>query len=87
MGKLIALEVENFKSYGRSVSIGPFVDFSAVIGPNGSGKRYDLGVGRQRKTKYDSIYFLMFKLFYNASKDPNPNFEKHPQIITVNPPE
>ncbi|KAI9184282.1 Structural maintenance of chromosomes protein 1 [Blastocladiella emersonii ATCC 22665] len=38
MGRLVQLEVENFKSYrGRHV-IGPFKDLTAVIGPNGSGK-------------------------------------------------
>ncbi len=37
MGKIDRLEVENFKSYvGRQV-IGPFNQFTAIIGPNGAG--------------------------------------------------
>lgn len=35
---LVSIEVENFKSYKGSVSIGPLKSFTAVIGPNGSGK-------------------------------------------------
>ncbi|KAJ2158596.1 Structural maintenance of chromosomes protein 1 [Coemansia sp. RSA 552] len=38
MGRLVQLELENFKSYrGRQV-IGPFTSFTAVVGVNGSGK-------------------------------------------------
>ncbi|RKP09750.1 cohesin complex subunit psm1 [Thamnocephalis sphaerospora] len=38
MGRLVCLEVEDFKSYrGRQV-IGPFDTFTSVIGPNGAGK-------------------------------------------------
>lgn len=37
MGKLIRIEVENFKSYKGSQTIGPFHQFTSVIGPNGSG--------------------------------------------------
>ena len=32
------IEVENFKSYKGSQKIGPLKPFTAVIGPNGSGK-------------------------------------------------
>jgi structural maintenance of chromosome 1 len=35
---LVSIEVENFKSYKGSVSIGPLKSFTAVIGPNGSGR-------------------------------------------------
>ncbi|CAO3676417.1 unnamed protein product [Rhizopus stolonifer] len=38
MGKLIRIEVENFKSYKGAQVIGPFHQFTSVIGPNGSGK-------------------------------------------------
>ena len=31
------LELHNFKSYGGTQIIGPFGDFTAVIGPNGAG--------------------------------------------------
>lgn len=32
------MEIENFKSFGGCHTIGPFDDFTAVIGPNGCGK-------------------------------------------------
>ncbi|CDW56074.1 structural maintenance of chromosomes protein [Trichuris trichiura] len=38
MGLLVALTLENFKSFKGSCTVGPFASFSAVIGPNGSGK-------------------------------------------------
>lgn len=38
MGRLVKIQVENFKSYKGSHTIGPFTSFTAVIGPNGSGK-------------------------------------------------
>lgn len=31
------IEIENFKSYKGNITIGPLKQFSAVIGPNGSG--------------------------------------------------
>lgn len=37
MGKLIRIEVENFKSYKGQQIIGPFHQFTSVIGPNGAG--------------------------------------------------
>jgi hypothetical protein len=37
-GRLEHLEIDNFKSYSGKHTIGPFKDFTAVIGPNGSGK-------------------------------------------------
>ena len=36
-GRIVRLDVENFKSYGGKQTIGPFLDFTAVIGPNGAG--------------------------------------------------
>lgn len=38
MGRLDRLELENFKSYGGHVIVGPFKGFTAVVGTNGSGK-------------------------------------------------
>lgn len=38
MGRLDRLELENFKSYGGHVVVGPFKGFTAVVGTNGSGK-------------------------------------------------
>ena len=37
MGRLERIEVENFKSYKGRQTIGPFYDFTSVIGPNGAG--------------------------------------------------
>lgn len=37
-GRLDRMELENFKSYGGKVIVGPFMGFNAVIGTNGSGK-------------------------------------------------
>lgn len=37
MGRLIKLELENFKSYSGKQIIGPFDQFTSIIGPNGSG--------------------------------------------------
>ncbi|KAJ3371551.1 Structural maintenance of chromosomes protein 1 [Allomyces arbusculus] len=38
MGRLVQLEVNNFKSYRGHHVIGPFKQLTAVIGPNGAGK-------------------------------------------------
>lgn len=38
MGRLKVLEIDNFKSYAGSQTVGPFKQFQAVIGPNGAGK-------------------------------------------------
>ena len=32
------IEIDNFKSYRGNLTIGPLKQFSAVIGPNGSGE-------------------------------------------------
>ena len=37
-GRLKYIELDNFKSYKGHQTIGPFKNFSAIIGPNGSGK-------------------------------------------------
>ena len=39
MGRIDRIEVQDFKSYAGHQVIGPFRGFTAVIGPNGSGKR------------------------------------------------
>lgn len=38
MGFLKRLELTNFKSYKGHQVVGPFKRFTAIIGPNGSGK-------------------------------------------------
>jgi len=38
MGYLERLELENFKSYKGKHTIGPFMRFTAIIGPNGCGE-------------------------------------------------
>nr|VDC82293.1 unnamed protein product [Brassica rapa] len=37
-GRIIHLEMENFKSYKGHQLVGPFKDLTAIIGPNGAGK-------------------------------------------------
>ena len=37
MGRLRKIELENFKSYQGIQIVGPFDDFTAIIGPNGAG--------------------------------------------------
>jgi hypothetical protein len=37
MGRLAQIEVSNFKSYKGHQLIGPFHDFTSIIGPNGAG--------------------------------------------------
>jgi len=36
-GRLKYIELDNFKSYKGKQTIGPFKEFSAIIGPNGTG--------------------------------------------------
>jgi structural maintenance of chromosome 1 len=36
-GRIARIDTENFKSYGGKRTIGPFLGFSAVVGPNGAG--------------------------------------------------
>jgi structural maintenance of chromosome 1 len=36
-GKIVRLETDNFKSYKGRQIIGPFDDFTCIIGPNGAG--------------------------------------------------
>ena len=36
-GRLKYIELDNFKSYKGKQTIGPFMQFSAIIGPNGTG--------------------------------------------------
>jgi len=38
-GRLKYIELDNFKSYKGKQTIGPFKQFSAIIGPNGTGLR------------------------------------------------
>ena len=39
-GVLHQLDIENFKSWKGKQIIGPFARFTAIIGPNGSGKLF-----------------------------------------------
>ena len=36
-GRLKYIDLDNFKSYKGKQTIGPFKQFSAIIGPNGTG--------------------------------------------------
>jgi structural maintenance of chromosome 1 len=37
MGRLLRIELENFKSYAGKQVVGPFDNFTCIIGPNGAG--------------------------------------------------
>lgn len=39
------IEMENFKSYRSKIVIGPLQRFTAIIGPNGSGKQFSTPLG------------------------------------------
>lgn len=51
------IEIVNFKSYRGTIKIGPLKQFSAVIGPNGSGKRTG-------ELKLRNVYKLMIFLTF-----------------------
>lgn len=38
MGRIDRIEITDFKSYAGKQIIGPFKDFTAVVGPNGAGE-------------------------------------------------
>ena len=44
-GRISRLDLHNFKSYGGKTTLGPFLDFSAVVGPNGAGAQRSRGLG------------------------------------------
>ena len=46
MGFLKLLELENFKSYKGHQLVGPFMKFTAIIGPNGSGEYWPIVVAQ-----------------------------------------
>jgi structural maintenance of chromosome 1 len=73
MGRLDHLELFNFKSYGGRVVVGPFKDFTAIIGTNGSGKSnlmdaisFVLGV-RTSQLRGNQLRDLV----YRNTEDPN----------------
>lgn len=63
------IEIENFKSYRGQIKIGPLKQFSAVIGPNGSGEHiialivqqilFTLGFILGKSNFMDAISFVM----------------------------
>ncbi len=56
-GRLRYIELDNFKSYKGKQTIGPFKNFSAIIGPNGSGKRgYCVSTGKVSLTLVCSFF-------------------------------
>lgn len=67
MGRLLKLELENFKSYGGTQICGPFEDFTCIVGPNGSGKSnlmdaisFVLGV-QSRQLRSSNLKELIFR--------------------------
>ena len=59
-GRILRIEVENFKSYKGKQIIGPFVNFTCVIGPNGAGLKLITRLTIQGKSNLmDAISFVM----------------------------
>lgn len=42
MGRVLRIEIEDFKSYRGRHIIGPFEQFTCIIGPNGAGRNCEL---------------------------------------------
>jgi structural maintenance of chromosome 1 len=60
MGKLVQIEVSNFKSYKGHQTIGPFYDFTSIIGPNGAGTARLLRADPKGKSNLmDAISFVL----------------------------
>jgi structural maintenance of chromosome 1 len=59
MGKLIQIEVSNFKSYKGHQTIGPFYDFTSIIGPNGAGSRFLTRANEGKSNLMDAISFVL----------------------------
>jgi predicted ATPase len=55
MGRIDRIEVENFKSYAGHQVIGPFRGFTAVIGPNGSGRCREIAA----RVSFETPFFEM----------------------------
>lgn len=77
MGRLDRLELENFKSYGGHVIVGPFKGFTAVIGTNGSGKSnlmdaisFVLGV-RTTQLRGNQLRDLVYRNLEDSDDDPS----------------
>ncbi len=75
-GRLDRLELENFKSYGGKVVVGPFKGFNAVIGTNGSGKSnlmdaisFVLGV-RTSQLRGNQLRDLVYRNLSDPTDDP-----------------
>lgn len=58
MGRLELIQLDNFKSYHGTQTIGPFKDFTAIIGPNGSGDLH--------KKEFEFINLLFIPNMLNA---------------------
>lgn len=77
MGRLDRLELNNFKSYGGHVIVGPFKSFTAIIGTNGSGKSnlmdaisFVLGV-RTSQLRGNQLRDLVYRNLDDPSDDPS----------------
>lgn len=77
MGRLDRLELENFKSYGGHVVVGPFKGFTAVVGTNGSGKSnlmdaisFVLGV-RTTQLRGNQLRDLVYRNQEDENDDPS----------------
>ena len=96
-GRLERIELENFKSYGGKVLVGPFKGFNAVIGTNGSGKSnlmdaisFVLGV-RTTQLRGNHLRDLVYRDLSDSSDDPSSRkavvklFYKKPTYLRTHP--
>ena len=65
MGRLDRLELENFKSYKGYQTIGPFHNFTSVIGPNGAGNDLMMYISY---FLINHFIMLIWKVYKNFSK-------------------
>eukprot|EP00796_Vickermania_ingenoplastis_P005368 gene5368-3863_t len=69
-GKIARVELLNFKSYGGSVTVGPFQDFTCIVGPNGAGKSNLMdAVTMALSTRDSSIRGVPLKEFINRQSN------------------
>ncbi len=67
---LLRLEVSNFKSYAGDQVIGPFMDFTCVVGPNGAGKDR----GERARTQVSFLFAY------------TPSTQTQPPVLSPRPP-
>lgn len=57
--KLVSIELQNFKSFEGHHVIGPFLNLTAVVGPNGGGKSSLFNTSIGKSNILDAIAFVL----------------------------